>query len=183
LDEDHEEAECGGPDFRFETPEVHDEIPTKMIRVDYDDTDEGASSSTCVGMTKSKLSSPKSGVMKNNVCNKNASRMRKTKEQAKVLQDEFERNPDWDQKIRARLSQETGLSKDQIYKWYWDNRKKGNFAKDEFGGYPNKSVTSTRPQAPTNPRDTEFECPDFTEVQSIAQEIGLSDAELFEKAK
>ena len=57
---------------------------------------------------------------------------------------EFKRNPDWTKEQVAILSEETGLSESQVYKWNWDQRKKYNqdcenidteVTRDEFGGY------------------------------------------------
>lgn len=58
---------------------------------------------------------------------KNIKRKRKTKSQIKVLEKELLRNPTWMKEDFKRLSEELSLNRDQVYKWYWDQKKKSDF--------------------------------------------------------
>lgn len=51
---------------------------------------------------------------------------RKTKNQVKMLEIELENNPHWTNEDMAVIAKKTGLSKSQVYKWNWDQRKKLN---------------------------------------------------------
>eukprot|EP00826_Nyctotherus_ovalis_P063634 TRINITY_DN9334_c0_g2_i1.p1 TRINITY_DN9334_c0_g2~~TRINITY_DN9334_c0_g2_i1.p1 ORF type:complete len:161 (-),score=40.10 TRINITY_DN9334_c0_g2_i1:214-696(-) len=51
-------------------------------------------------------------------------RKRKTQEQLKMLSDELAKNPKIGNKRLRDISEETGLSKLQVYKWYWDLKNK-----------------------------------------------------------
>jgi hypothetical protein len=57
---------------------------------------------------------------------------------------EFKNNTEWTKEKVAELSEKTGLSESQVYKWNWDQRKKfvqgfdsldAEVTRDEFGGY------------------------------------------------
>jgi hypothetical protein len=57
---------------------------------------------------------------------------------------EFKINPEWTKEKVEDLSERTGLSESQVYKWNWDQRKKfvmdfdnidAEVARDEFGDY------------------------------------------------
>lgn len=66
---------------------------------------------------------------------KSRRRFRKNDDQVKLLVQEFDKNPFWSKKLVLDLSEKTGLSESQVYKWNWDYRKKirkqeGN--EDEF---------------------------------------------------
>lgn len=54
----------------------------------------------------------------------NRKRFRKNEDQVKVLIQEFDKNPFWGKKLVMELSEKTGLSESQVYKWNWDYRKK-----------------------------------------------------------
>ena len=54
----------------------------------------------------------------------NNKRERKSVNQLQTLQKEFEISYDWSRDDITRLSQQTGLSEGQIYKWSWDQKKK-----------------------------------------------------------
>ena len=54
----------------------------------------------------------------------NRKRFRKNDVQVKVLIQEFDKNPLWSKKLVMELSEKTGLSESQVYKWNWDYRKK-----------------------------------------------------------
>jgi hypothetical protein len=51
-------------------------------------------------------------------------RQRKNKDQIKVLENEYKKNPDWSREYIKRTSQKLGLRECQVYKWHWDQRKK-----------------------------------------------------------
>ena len=51
-------------------------------------------------------------------------RQRKNIDQHLLLQEYFDRNPNWDKKTIQKLSDIVGLKESQIYKWNWDQRKK-----------------------------------------------------------
>ena len=58
---------------------------------------------------------------------KNIKRKRKTKSQILVLETELLNNPTWMKEDFKRLSEVLSLNRDQVYKWYWDQRKKSDF--------------------------------------------------------
>ena len=51
-------------------------------------------------------------------------RQRKNKDQLKILENEFLKNPDWTRDYIRRISVKLGLRECQVYKWHWDQRKK-----------------------------------------------------------
>lgn len=51
---------------------------------------------------------------------------RKTKAQVKLLEQELEANTNWTHEDMDRIAKKIGLSKSQVYKWNWDQRKKMN---------------------------------------------------------
>ena len=55
---------------------------------------------------------------------KRKKRLRKNKNQLKVLENEYLKNPDWSREYIKKLSDELGLSECQVYKWRWDQLKK-----------------------------------------------------------
>ena len=55
---------------------------------------------------------------------KNIKRKRKTRSQLKTLEKEFKNNPNWDKDDITRLSKTLNLTRDQVYKWFWDTKKK-----------------------------------------------------------
>ena len=60
-------------------------------------------------------------------------RQRKNKEQLRILENEFLKNPDWSRSFIKSISQRLGLRECQAYKWHWDQRKKEGLA---VGIYP-----------------------------------------------
>lgn len=71
-------------------------------------------------------------------------RIRKSEDQIQELIVEFKINPEWTKERVTELSEKTGLSESQVYKWNWDQRKKftseleqleAEVSRDEFGGY------------------------------------------------
>ena len=51
-------------------------------------------------------------------------RKRKSNSQLKVLKLELEKETFWDKEKILQVSQSTGLSESQVYKWFWDQKKK-----------------------------------------------------------
>ena len=58
---------------------------------------------------------------------KNIKRKRKTKSQIRILEKELLKNPVWIKEDFKRLSESLNLNRDQVYKWYWDQKKKSDF--------------------------------------------------------
>lgn len=54
-------------------------------------------------------------------------RKRKSANQLQVLFQEFQNSADWDKDIMAKISENTGLTEGQIYKWSWDQKKKFHY--------------------------------------------------------
>jgi hypothetical protein len=54
-----------------------------------------------------------------------SSRFRKSDKQLLILNDYKDRCPGaWDQKLIKEISHESGLPRDKVYKWFWDQRRK-----------------------------------------------------------
>jgi len=53
-------------------------------------------------------------------------RKRKTYEQLQTLIREFQANPEWSKDNMQEVSEKTGLSEAQVYKWGWDQKRKMN---------------------------------------------------------
>ena len=51
---------------------------------------------------------------------------RKSKKQVKMLEAELEANPHWTNEDMEKIAKKIGLSKSQVYKWNWDQKKKLN---------------------------------------------------------
>ncbi len=51
-------------------------------------------------------------------------RKRKSTAQIKILKKELEVAPSWGKEKIAEMSEVTGLSQSQVYKWWWDQKKK-----------------------------------------------------------
>lgn len=51
-------------------------------------------------------------------------RKRKSTAQIKMLKHELEIEPNWGKQKIAEMSDITGLSQSQVYKWWWDQKKK-----------------------------------------------------------
>mmetsp|Transcript_24927 Transcript_24927/g.27583 ORF Transcript_24927/g.27583 Transcript_24927/m.27583 type:complete len:170 (-) Transcript_24927:23-532(-) len=56
----------------------------------------------------------------------NANKRRKSKGQVKMLEVELEANPHWTNDDMIKIAKKTGLTKSQVYKWNWDQKKKLN---------------------------------------------------------
>jgi hypothetical protein len=54
----------------------------------------------------------------------NRKRKRKNINQLKVLKSEYLKNKDWSKELITKISEITGLTESQIYKWNWDQKKK-----------------------------------------------------------
>ena len=55
---------------------------------------------------------------------KNIKRKRKTKVQIRKLERELKSNPSWEKEDFKRLSKSLELTRDQVYKWFWDQKNK-----------------------------------------------------------
>ena len=51
-------------------------------------------------------------------------RMRKKPDQMKILQDYFERDPNWTFAIKMEIAAQIDMTPNQASKWNWDQRKK-----------------------------------------------------------
>lgn len=51
-------------------------------------------------------------------------RCRKTPDQIKILRKELRVSGEWEKKDVVRMAEMTGLSMSQVYKWFWDQRKR-----------------------------------------------------------
>jgi NADH:ubiquinone oxidoreductase subunit E len=49
-------------------------------------------------------------------------RKRKSYDQLNLLMEIYEQNPEWTKEIMQEVSQKTGLSEAQVYKWGWDQK-------------------------------------------------------------
>ena len=47
-------------------------------------------------------------------------RQRKNKDQTKILENEYLKNPNWTRKFMRDISRSLGLKECQVYKWHWD---------------------------------------------------------------
>lgn len=64
-----------------------------------------------------------------------------------LLAVEFDKNPDWSKERLLELSQLTGLSEAQIYKWGWDQRRKfENDPNPEIFALPQQVVETNQPK-------------------------------------
>ena len=54
-------------------------------------------------------------------------RQRKNKDQLKLLEIEYKKNPNWSRDYIRKMSNIMGLTECQVYKWHWDQRKKDGF--------------------------------------------------------
>lgn len=80
---------------------------------------------TCHSQRPSKRSSRKRAIKR---------RKRKSLDQLRALQDQFDRGTEWSKELVTYLAQVTGLSEAQVYKWGWDQKKKiGAKAGDDPG--------------------------------------------------
>lgn len=76
---------------------------------------QGCFCSNCSGFQVSKRSSRKRTVKR---------RKRKSTDQLRTLQVEFDKTADWGKDLVSYLAHLTGLSEAQVYKWGWDQKKK-----------------------------------------------------------
>lgn len=56
--------------------------------------------------------------------NTNRKRKRKNTMQLKILKQEYIKNKEWSKELITKISNMTGLTESQIYKWNWDQKKK-----------------------------------------------------------
>jgi len=47
-------------------------------------------------------------------------RQRKNKDQIKLLENEYKKNPNWSRDYIKKVSNKLGLRECQVYKWHWD---------------------------------------------------------------
>jgi hypothetical protein len=64
------------------------------------------------------------GVPNDDINGTNRKRKRKNTMQLKVLKTEYAKNKEWSKELISKISQATGLTESQIYKWNWDQKKK-----------------------------------------------------------
>lgn len=76
---------------------------------------QGCFCSNCTGFRGPKRSSRKRTVKR---------RKRKSSDQLRTLQVEFDKTADWGKDLVSYLAHLTGLSEAQVYKWGWDQKKK-----------------------------------------------------------
>ena len=98
---------------------------------------------------------------KNAVDDSDKNKRRKSKNQVKMLEAELEANPHWTNEDMEKIAKRTGLSKSQVYKWNWDQKKK-------LGVLPSKVYVVQLPN--------EF-------IDSKTGQIVLRNAEDFKKLK
>ena len=67
-------------------------------------------------------------------------RMRKNKEQMKVLMEEFNKNYKWSYEQAVKISERIGMAYHQVSKWNWDQRKKR--------GIPTERIKKPAPEEP-----------------------------------
>lgn len=51
-------------------------------------------------------------------------RIKKSKDQIKVLENEYLKNQNWTRTFMKQLARLTGLRESQVYKWHWDQGKR-----------------------------------------------------------
>jgi len=51
-------------------------------------------------------------------------RVKKNKDQIKVLENEYLKFQDWSREYMKYLADKLGLRESQVYKWHWDQKKK-----------------------------------------------------------
>lgn len=75
----------------------------------------------CVAPSEKKKSKKKSkGGISLGKRKRQPNRIRKSEDQIQDLIIEFKLNPEWTKEKVAELSDKTGLSESQVYKWNWD---------------------------------------------------------------
>ena len=67
-------------------------------------------------------------------------RKRKSTNQIKVLKDHLNGEANWSKEKIAKMSEITGLSQSQVYKWFWDQKKKNNKNKQENPLHPRRII-------------------------------------------
>lgn len=75
-------------------------------------------------LSQSSLSTKISSDAATPICKESRKRNRKNDIQVDVLIMEFKGNPNWSKETIKDLSEKTGLTEAQIYKWNWDYKKK-----------------------------------------------------------
>ena len=91
--------------------------------------------------------------------NPNENKRRKTKHQVKMLEAELEANPHWTNEDMVKIAKKTGLSKSQVYKWNWDQKKKLNIlpSKVYVVQLPNEMIDTKSGQIVLNSANGKFQ--------------------------
>lgn len=96
-------------------------------------------------------------------------RKRKSNTQLRVLKQELEKEAFWDKEKISQVSKLTGLSESQVYKWFWDQKKKkiegvvdekkrSFFRRSEFiENKDEKLRKKIKKESPTIPKKLHFE--------------------------
>lgn len=58
--------------------------------------------------------------------------MRKTKDQMRILVEEFKKNYKWSYEHSVKIGQRIGMTFHQVSKWNWDQRKKEGIATERI---------------------------------------------------
>lgn len=66
-------------------------------------------------------------------------RKRKSMDQLRTLQGEYEKSADWGKEFVGYLASLTGLSEAQVYKWGWDQKKK-QLGREKLGNWADCSI-------------------------------------------
>jgi hypothetical protein len=67
-------------------------------------------------------------------------RKRKSTSQIKLLRQELEVQENWSKENIVRMAKLTGLSQSQVYKWFWDQRKKSKAKEVKAGNFRKRVV-------------------------------------------
>ena len=76
-----------------------------------------------------------------------------------MLEQELEENPHWTNEDMIKIAKKTGLSKSQVYKWNWDQKKKLNIlpSKVYVVQLPNDMVDTKSGQIILNSSNSKFQ--------------------------
>ena len=65
-------------------------------------------------------------------------RMRKKPDQMGILQDYFDKDPNWTYAVKMEIAAQIGMTPNQVSKWNWDQRKKEGLPTERKKGKQNK---------------------------------------------
>ena len=71
-----------------------------------------------------------------------------TREQLKILKQEFQKDPNWEGQEFTNLAQRLGVPRIKIYKWWWDVRKKHEKATKEVSIEQDRHATAGETPSP-----------------------------------